>query len=227
MPQSETLVNAHHKELVHIEAGTVVLEGMLELPDQPIGIVAFSQDRGNNRLRARDTLVTTKLHAARIATLSLDLLTDSENHNQPTRFNIKLLTLRLNAVCHWIEKTKIISKLPLGLFSTNSGTAAALQVAATHSKGVAAIVSRSGRPDLINPNAFRNTGTPILLIVAGDDYNVIEVNRSVYLRLNCNKKLEIISGATHLFEEPGALEQVAELAVGWFAKYLPPASQDR
>jgi len=220
-------VNALHKEIVHIEAGTVVLEGMLELPEQPIGIVAFAQDRGSNRLRARDAMVTSRLHQAHIATLSLDLLTDSENHNQPTRFNIKLLTLRLNAVCHWIEKTKIISRLPLGLFGTNSGSAAALQVAATHSKGIAAIVSRSGRPDLTNPNALRNTSTPTLLIVAGDDYNVIEVNRSVYLRLNCNRKLEIIAGATHLFEEPGALEKVAELAVGWFAKYLPATNQDR
>ncbi|MET3107024.1 pimeloyl-ACP methyl ester carboxylesterase [Oxalobacteraceae bacterium GrIS 2.11] len=218
-------MNAPYKELISIKSDTVFLEAALELPENPIGIVAFAHGSGSNRMSSRNNYIAEQLHQARIATLLLDLLTKSENHTDPTRFNIKLLTMRLNAVCHWIEQTRIIAKLPLGLFGSSTGAAAVLQVAATHSKGIAAIVSRSGRLDLASHNALRSVYAPTLLIVGGHDYSVIDVNRHAYFLLSCKKRLEIITGASHLFEEPGTLEKVSELAVAWFLKYLPPAPQ--
>jgi len=209
-----------YKKLIEIKTDTDYLEGTLEVPENAIGIVAFAQGGEGNRLSPANNYLAAQLHKARIATLLIDLLTRQENQVSASRFNINLLTRRLNAVCHWLEKNHITSSLPLGLFGASTGAAAVLQVAATHSKGIAAIVMRGGRPDLANQRALKSVKTPTLFIVGSRDYDVLMMNRRVYFLLNSKKKLEIVSGATHLFEERGALEKVAELATKWFVKHM-------
>lgn len=219
-------MNSLYKELVKIYVDSGHLEGMLEVPDNATGIVAFAHGGGSNRLSPRNNYVAEQLRKAHIGTLLIDLLTGKENQIYATRFNIHLLTKRLNAVCSWIEKNKVISTLPLGLFGASTGVAAVLQVAATHSKGIAAVVGRGGRPDLAEQHALKSIKSPTLFIVGGHDESVLTLNQQALLLLNCKKKLEIIPGATHLFEEPGALEKVSALAVAWFLKYMTPPGFD-
>jgi len=209
-----------YKKFIEIKADTDYLEGTLEVPQDAIGLVAFAHDGDGKRLGSGDQYIAAQLRKARIGTLLLDLLTKQENRIEASRFNINLLTRRLNAVCHWLEKSHITSTLPLGLLGEGTGAAAVLQVAATHSKGIAAIVVRGGRPDLANQRALKSMKIPALFIVGSRDYDVLTMNRRVYFLLNCKKKLEIVSGATHLFEERGAMEKVAELATQWFVKHM-------
>jgi putative phosphoribosyl transferase len=211
------------KELVHISAGTASMEGMLELPDAPRGVVLFAHGSGSSRLSPRNNYVAGILRESRIGTLLLDLLTPAEDRVYENRFDISLLTGRLGLSADWLRQHPATASLKLGLFGASTGAAAALQLAAESSAGIAAVVSRGGRPDLAGQAALRLVTAPTLLIVGGADDVVIGLNRSAFDELQCDKELVIVPGATHLFEEPGTLEEVARLASDWFVRHLAGA----
>lgn len=206
---------ATQKERVTIEAHHASLDGMLELPDQPSGIVVFAHGSGSSRLSPRNNYVAEVLRQASLGTLLLDLLTPHEDEQYKTRFDIALLTERLNAAIAWLGKG-----LPVGLFGASTGAAAALRAAARPEANIAAVVSRGGRPDLAGQYALQQVRAPTLLIVGSLDDAVIDLNRAAFSALRCDKQLEIIAGATHLFEEPGTLEAAAALAAAWFRRHL-------
>lgn len=209
---------ARHIE-VEIPAGKVSLPGTATLPENVSGIVAFAHGSGSSRHSPRNQYVAGVLQEHGIATLLFDLLTPQEDRTYATRFDIALLTERLLAAIAWLEEYKETKGMGIGCFGASTGAAAALQAAARHS-GIAAVVSRGGRPDLAGPHALAAVRAPTLLIVGGWDDGVIELNRQAYDLLRCKKKLEIVPGATHLFEEPGTLEQAAEHAAKWFEAHL-------
>jgi putative phosphoribosyl transferase len=171
-------------------------------------------------LSPRNNHVAHVLHDAGIGTLLLDLLTPQEDRLSHNRFDIVLLTARLRAAAAWLGVQHATAPLPLGLFGASTGAAAALQLAADPAVPVAAVVSRGGRPDLAGDDALRAVEAPTLLIVGGADEPVIALNRQAYAELGCVKRLVIVPGATHLFEEPGTLEEVARLAADWFTTYF-------
>lgn len=206
---------------VTVPAGTVELEGMLELPSSPIGVVLFAHGSGSGRFSPRNNYVAAQLRAAGIATLLLDLLSPQEDAVAQNRFDIALLCRRLHAAASWLGTEPLSAPLPLGLFGASTGAAAALRLAAESGSGVAAVVSRGGRPDLAGP-ALAQVDAPTLLIVGGEDGMVIDLNRQALAALRCEKELEIVPGAGHLFEEPGTLEQVAALACAWFVRHVDP-----
>lgn len=208
------------KELVRIKADSVHVEGMLELPANPIGIILFAHGSGSSRLSPRNNYVAGELRNAHMGTLLLDLLTSQEDRNYQTRFDISLLTQRLNTAADWLQQYERTRSLPIGLFGASTGAAAALQLAARRGTDIAAVVSRGGRPDMAGRHALEKVRAPTLLLVGGFDDVVIDLNRVAYTALHCEKRLEIIPGATHLFEEPGTLEAVSALAADWFARYL-------
>jgi putative phosphoribosyl transferase len=203
---------------IDIGNGTV-LPGILAVPEHPIGIVLFAHGSGSSRLSPRNAFVATELNKAGIATLLIDLLTEEEDSLYETRFDIDLLTQRLGTVVHWLSAHTKTKHLPLGLFGASTGAASALNLAATSPKSIAAVVSRGGRPDM-SMEHLPLVQAPTLLIVGGDDDVVIDLNKQAYEKLRCGKELTIIPGATHLFEEPGTLEQVAKHATRWFSKYF-------
>lgn len=205
------------KALVHIDCGAATMEGMLELPHDPLGVVLFAHGSGSSRLSPRNNHVAQVLRDARIGTLLLDLLTADEDRQYNNRFDISLLTTRLRAAAAWLGAQEATLALPLGLFGASTGAAAALQLAADPALPVAAVVSRGGRPDLAGVDALRAVEAPTLLIVGGADKPVIALNEQAYAELGCVKRLSIVPGATHLFEEPGTLEDVARQAADWFA----------
>jgi pimeloyl-ACP methyl ester carboxylesterase len=209
-----------HSELVKIPSGPVQMEGMLELPPLAEGIVLFAHGSGSSRLSPRNNFVAKALREVLIGTLLLDLLTEDEDRDYQTRFDIPLLTVRLGDAATWLRDRPDTGALPLGLFGASTGAAAALQLAAMGKHGVGAVVSRGGRPDLAGDEALRAVRAPTLLIVGGDDTVVIDLNRQAFDLLQCDKELVIVPGATHLFEEPGKLEEVAELARAWFLNRL-------
>jgi putative phosphoribosyl transferase len=194
---------------------------MLELPATPIGVVLFAHGSGSSRFSPRNNQVAAELRDGGIATLLLDLLTPEEDTAYRNRFDIEVLAARLHAAASWLGTEPLTAPLPLGLFGASTGAAAALRVAADSGTGIAAVVSRGGRPDLAGP-ALAHVIAPTLLIVGGEDGQVVDLNREAYEALGCEKALEIVPGATHLFEEPGALEQVAELACRWFVRHFEP-----
>lgn len=204
---------------VLVPAGKVSLPGTATLPEGATGIVAFAHGSGSSRHSPRNQYVAGVLHEHRIATLLFDLLTPREDQTYETRFDIDLLTERLLAAVAWLEENAETRGMTIGCFGASTGAAAALQAAARHA-GVAAVVSRGGRPDLAGPQALAAVRAPTLLIVGGWDDGVIDLNRQAYDLLRCEKMLEIVPGATHLFEEPGTLEQAAEHAARWFNKHL-------
>lgn len=206
---------------VTVPAGTVELEGMLELPATPIGVVLFAHGSGSGRFSPRNNRVAAELRNAGIATLLLDLLSPQEDAIQENRFDIALLCRRLHAAATWLGTEPLSAPLPLGLFGASTGAAAALRLAADSGSGVAAVVSRGGRPDLAGP-ALGQVAAPTLLIVGGADGVVIDLNRQALAGLRCEKELAIVPGAGHLFEEAGALEQVADLACAWFVRHFDP-----
>jgi len=211
---------AAQNELIQIQTQTEQVEGMLELPLNPIGIVLFAHGSGSSRLSPRNNYVARELHKARLGTLLMDLLMSNEDRDYRRRFDIPLLTQRLSAAVSWVQQYDSTVSLPIGLFGASTGAAAALQVAAMREDDIAAVVSRGGRPDLAGTEALVKVRVPTLLIVGGLDDEVIELNRAACGVLNCEKKMEIVPGATHLFEEQGALEMVAELAAEWLVRYL-------
>ena len=206
--------------LVHVAAGTATMEGMLELPHDAAGVVLFAHGSGSSRLSPRNNHVARVLRDAGIGTLLLDLLTSHEDSLVHNRFDISLLTRRLRAAAAWLAAQDATLALPLGLFGASTGAAAALQLAADPAVSVAAVVSRGGRPDLAGIDALRAVEAPTLLIVGGADEPVIALNEQAYAELGCVKRLAIVPGATHLFEEPGSLDEVARLAADWFAGYF-------
>lgn len=207
------------EELVQIRAGAASLEGMLALPLDPIGVVLFAHGSGSGRFSPRNNQVAAGLREAGVATLLLDLLTLDEDAAYRNRFDIDVLTSRLHAAASWLGTEPLTAPLPLGLFGASTGAAAALRVAADSGTGIAAVVSRGGRPDLAGA-ALAQVLAPTLLIVGGEDGAVLELNRQAYAALGCEKALEIVPGATHLFEEPGTLEQVEALASSWFVRHF-------
>jgi putative phosphoribosyl transferase len=207
-------------ELVRIAADSVQMEGMLEIPADPLGAVLFAHGSGSSRLSPRNNYVAAVLREARLATLLLDLLTPQEDRVYQTRFDISLLTKRLHVAARWLQQHSATQSLPTGLFGASTGAAAALQVAAIAGPGIAAVVSRGGRPDLAGRDALEKVSAPTLLIVGGLDGVVIELNEAAYAILQCEKRLVIVPGATHLFEEPGTLETVARLAKEWFITHM-------
>jgi putative phosphoribosyl transferase len=205
---------------VLIAIDPVRLPGDLLVPPEAVGIVVFAHGSGSSRLSPRNIGVARVLNDAGIGTLLFDLLTDAEAEDRAKVFDITLLARRLEAAAKWFSTWPDIGHLPVGFFGASTGAAAALVAAAHLRADVAAVVSRGGRPDLAGPELGR-VSAPTLLIVGGNDVEVLELNREAERQLRCEKHLEVVPGATHLFEEPGALEQVAELAVGWFGKHLP------
>lgn len=207
------------KLLCSIAAGAVTMEGMLELPAAPIGVVLFAHGSGSSRFSPRNNQVAAELRDAGIATLLLDLLTPEEDATYRNRFDIDVLAARLHAAATWLGTEPLSAPLPLGLFGASTGAAAALRVAADSGTGIAAVVSRGGRPDLAGA-ALGQVLAPTLLIVGGEDGVVVDLNREALAALPGEKALEIVPGATHLFEEPGALEVVAGLARNWFVAHF-------
>jgi alpha-beta hydrolase superfamily lysophospholipase len=199
----------------------VRLEGDLNVPADPIGVVLFAHGSGSSRHSSRNKFVARMLNNAGIATLLFDLLTmaeeDRERYTAHLRFDIRLLANRLADATAWVTKQKWTEGLPIGYFGASTGAAAALVAAAELGNQVSAVVSRGGRPDLAGA-ALPLVKASTLLIVGGRDDLVITLNREAYEHLDCEKRIEIVPGATHLFEEPGALEQVGRLASEWFQR---------
>jgi len=209
--------------LIHIAAGPVRLEGDLCLPVGARGIVLFAHGSGSSRHSPRNRFVARKLREAGLATLLMDLLTAEEEavdmQTGHLRFDIGLLAERLVAAATWLAGYPDTQNLRVGYFGASTGAAAALVAASRRPDGVRAVVSRGGRPDLAGADLAR-VQAPTLLIVGGNDFTVLQLNQQALARLNVEKRLEVVPGATHLFEEPGALEQVARLACQWFVRYL-------
>ena len=194
-------------------------EGLLGLPAGTAkGIVLFAHGSGSSRLSPRNTMVAAALQQAGLATLLFDLLTDAEAAERSNVFDIPLLAERLDLAAGWVIDSATTSGLPLGFFGASTGAAAAL-VAAAGRRDVRAVVSRGGRPDLAD-EALTQVRAPTLLIVGGADPVVLDLNRQAQRRMHCECRLEVVPGATHLFEEPGTLEAVVELARAWFETYL-------
>jgi dienelactone hydrolase len=214
---------ADKEHIISIPVKNIKLEGKLFFPQDAVGIVLFVHGSGSSRLSPRNQSVANVLNQANIATLLFDLLTyDEERIDQFTgelRFNIEFLADRLTAVTTWVSQQTEISGLPLGYFGASTGAAAALLATASQENKIKAIVSRGGRPDLAEKLLSR-VNSPTLLIVGGEDKLVIKLNELAMAKMSCIKQLEIVPGATHLFEEPGTLEVVAEIATNWFLKYL-------
>jgi putative phosphoribosyl transferase len=216
----EAAMNATLSQLVQIPADAGFLEGMLELPPNARGVVLFAHGSGSSRLSPRNNFVAEKLREGRVGTLLVDLLLEDEEAVYESRFDIPLLTRRLATVAAWIAESRAASDLPLGLFGASTGAAAALRLAAAERASVTAVVSRGGRPDLAGAMALQNVHAPTQLIVGAEDHEVIELNRSAYDILRCEKRIQLVPGATHLFEEPGTLARAALLARQWFERHL-------
>ena len=205
---------------VTIWSGSIELEGALELPDDANGVVLFAHGSGSSRHSPRNNLVARQLREHGLGTLLLDLLTPDEDSDPRKRFDIELLAERLAAAREWLRDEPRTTNHHVGLFGASTGAAAALQVAARLGHDIAAVVSRGGRPDLAGDAALNTVTAPTLLIVGGDDGTVIDMNRAAFDQLvRCEKELLIVPGATHLFEEPGKMEQVASLATDWFTRH--------
>jgi dienelactone hydrolase len=212
-----------YAEGIGIQAGEVVLEGNLAIPEGAQGVVLFAHGSGSSRFSPRNRAVASFLNDSGTATLLIDLLTaDEEAIDRVTahlRFDIELLAQRLIGATNWLIQAPETRALRIGYFGASTGAAAALMAAIERPKAVNAIVSRGGRPDLAGAT-LSHVQAPTLLIVGGNDLPVIEMNRAALAQLRCEKHLEIVPGATHLFEEPGTLERVADLASKWFKRYL-------
>lgn len=210
-------MSARHIEVV-IPAGAVRLDGTLSLPDKPRGVVAFAHGSGSSRHSTRNRYVAEVLQKEGVATLLFDLLTAREDQVYETRFDIGLLTERLLAATDWLKGAAETRALKIGYFGASTGAAAALRAAATLGSEIAAVVSRGGRPDLAGARELAQVVSPTLLIVGGWDDVVIDLNRQASDLMNCENDMVIVPGATHLFEEPGTLEQAARHAANWFVR---------
>lgn len=211
------------ERLVHVPAGGVILEGNLGVPPNARGVVLFAHGSGSSRHSSRNRFVARGLREAGLATLLVDLLTSEEEavdlHTRHLRFDIGMLAERLTGAIVWLAGESETRDLPVGIFGASTGGGAALVAAAERPDTVGAVVSRGGRPDLAG-DALPHVRAPTLLIVGGDDVPVIGMNRDAMARMSAEVKLEIVPGATHLFEERGALEIVTQLACDWFLRHI-------
>lgn len=207
-------------QLISLAVDSVHLEGMLELPVNARGIVLFAHGSGSSRHSPRNNFVARVFHEKGMGTLLLDLLTLAENLDYQTRFDIPLLTHRLLVATRWIKQHTPTQSMSIGYFGASTGAAAALQAAAALREDIMAVVCRGGRPDLAGQHDLTKVTAPTLLLVGGRDEEVIDLNQRAYTLLPCTKEMMIVPGATHLFEEPGALQEVARQAANWFSQYL-------
>lgn len=207
---------------IEIPAGRRRLDGVLHLPAGASGVVIFAHGSGSGRFSPRNQFVAGVLQEAGVATLLLDLLDEEEADDRALVFDIELLAERLQSAADCLSADPETRTLRTGYFGASTGAAAALVAAARRPDRVDAVVSRGGRPDLAT-SYLRQVRAPTLLIVGGHDEAVLEMNQQSFERLECPKQLVVVPGATHLFPEPGALEQVARLATDWFVRYLSPA----
>lgn len=210
-------------QAVHIDVGPIAVDGDLHVPERAEGLVVFAHGSGSSRFSRRNRAVAKVLEHSHFATLLLDLLTTDEeavdDRTAEYRFDIPLLGERVIGATDWVRGRPDLEVLPIAFFGASTGAAAALIAAAARPEVTRAVISRGGRPDLAE-DALARVQAPTLLIVGGDDGPVIEMNREAMRRMQAPVHLEIVPGATHLFEEPGALEQVAALAAGWCRKHL-------
>jgi putative phosphoribosyl transferase len=213
----------HQETAVRIPVGSVVVEGNLTVPSSARGVVLFAHGSGSSRFSPRNQYVAKVFNAQKIATLLFDLLTNEEDQEDLVtaeyRFNINLLAERLISATEWLKKDPRTKNYAFGYFGASTGAAAALIAAAKLPNDIVAVVSRGGRPDLAAAYLPR-VAAPTLLLVGGLDTEVIELNRQAMAQMSAEKKLVIVPGATHLFEEPGKLEEVAKLSTDWFLRYL-------
>ena len=215
---------------VQVPVGDAQLHGDLRLPDNALGIVLFAHGSGSSRHSRRNQYVARELETRGLGTLLIDLLTPQEeavdDRTGEYRFDIPMLAERLVTIVDWLGDRRATSSFPIGLFGASTGGGAALIAAAHRPTQIAAVVSRGGRPDLAR-DALATVKAPTLLIVGGLDIPVIQMNREAMRQMRGEVKLQIVPGATHLFEEPGTLERVAELAANWFVRFLQPAASMR
>ena len=204
---------------VHIPVNSVVLEGDLDIPEGAQAVVIFAHGSGSSRLSSRNRFVARVLNDEGIGTLLFDLLTREEDTVYENRFDIDLLTDRLKEATIWLKAQPETSNLRIGFFGASTGAAAALRAAADLGDEIKSVVSRGGRPDMAE-KALGQVQAPTLLIVGGYDDVVIELNEQAYRLIKAEKELKIVPGATHLLEEPGALEEVARAAAEWFKRHL-------
>jgi putative phosphoribosyl transferase len=213
----------HNQTEMKIPIGNVEIEGTLTMPRGATGVVLFAHGSGSSRFSPRNQYVAKQFNKSKIGTLLFDLLTQNEEETDiltaEYRFNIALLTQRLIGATQWIRKDPLTKKLKLGYFGASTGAAAALIAAAKLSGDVSAVVSRGGRPDLAG-EYLPQVVAPTLLLVGSLDVEVIQLNREAMLQMTNEKKIVIVAGATHLFEEPGTLDEVAKIATEWFLRYL-------
>ena len=218
-----TLASVSQTRGVDVAAGPVTLHGDLNLPEDTRGVVLFAHGSGSGRQSPRNRRVARLLNEAGLGTLLIDLLTREEEVidlcTAHLRFDINLLAERVVRAADWLTQCPSTQHLPIGCFGASTGAAAALVAAAERPNVVGAVVSRGGRPDLAGP-ALAHVEAPTLLIVGGNDHPVIDLNRTALAQLRCEKQLVVVPGATHLFEEPGALDEVARLAREWFERHL-------
>lgn len=207
------------EKLIQVTDGAVVLEGSLSIPDGAGGIVLFAHGSGSSRHSSRNIFVARQLNERGLGTLLIDLLSETEDADYEARFDIGHLAQRLIKATDWLHQDKRTANLVIGYFGASTGAAAALVAAAALQDAIVAVVSRGGRPDLAGAKLAK-VKAHTLLIVGGDDSGVIALNQQAYSELICDKKLVIVPGATHLFAEPGTLEEVAELATDWFKLHL-------
>jgi putative phosphoribosyl transferase len=211
-------------DLVTVPAEGAELHGDLEVPDRPRAVVLFAHGSGSSRHSPRNRAVAAELRSAGLGTLLLDLLTEREERvdigTREYRFDISLLARRLVAAIDWLGRQPDTGRLPVGLFGASTGAAAALTAAAERPGRVYAVVSRGGRPDLAGEEILGRVGAPVLLIVGGADGQVVGLNREAARRLRAPREIHVVRGATHLFPEPGALEEVAAAAGDWFTGRL-------
>lgn len=220
------LENSVREETVKIELDSVTLDGILAVPANAEAIIVFAHGSGSSRFSSRNLYVAESLQKDGMATLLFDLLTRREeeydDRSGRLRFDISFLTMRLVAATVWLGSQEDIRELPVGYFGASTGAAAALSAAAIKPDVVRAVVSRGGRPDLAGPS-LKDVKAPTLLIVGGNDTEVLLLNQQAFALLGHHKEIRVVPGATHLFEEAGALERVAKLASEWFLRYLVPS----
>ena len=210
-----------HETAVEIDSGGARLPGTLVIPEEARALILFAHGSGSSRLSPRNVAVARGLHESGFSTLLFDLLTECEDRFYENRFDIALLAERMIGATEWARIHPSTASLQVGFFGASTGAAAALRAAAALGDQVFAVVSRGGRPDLTGP-AIATVRSPTLLIVGGLDFDVFELNREAHALLRCEKELGVVPGATHLFEEPGTLEEVTRLAREWFERHLPP-----
>jgi putative phosphoribosyl transferase len=211
--------SARHSDTTDVRISPIGLDGVLDLPRPAGGVVLFAHGSGSGRFSPRNNQVAAALRSAGLATLLFDLLTDQEAADRRNVFDIELLAERLALATTWVEGQDVTRSLPIGYFGASTGAAAALVAAARLQESIRAVVARGGRPNMAGA-VLHQVRAPTLLIVGGHDVGVLDLNEQAFAQLQCEKSLEIVPGATHLFEEPGALDQVIDLAGQWFTRHL-------